>query len=287
MNMEIKNNSKKIIWLASYPKSGNTWFRAFLTALFNEGQVDINDIKTDGMFSSRVIFDACTDLDSTYLYDSEVKIMQPEVFTHLAGLEFKEKLFIKIHDAYRNNDNEEPIIPTAPTQCALYFIRNPLDIAGSLANHMNITIAKAVKLMNDPLGSLAIQKNNRNTNVQIEQLMFSWSEHVTSWVSHSAFPVLVIKYEDMLLNSLKTFTRAVEFMEMQFSEDKIINAIQACSFEKLKQQEQEKKFKELIYPDKPFFRAGKVGNGHNEIPVDLIDQLANLHKKTMRYYDYL
>ena len=84
MRNEETSELKKIVWLASYPKSGNTWFRAFLTALLNDGDLDINQMKTDGIFSSRFIFDNSTDLDSTYLYDEEVKNMLPEVFCDMA-----------------------------------------------------------------------------------------------------------------------------------------------------------------------------------------------------------
>src|SRR5258706_1512744 len=101
---ETTVGQKKIIWLASYPKSGNTWFRAFLTALLGNGDLNINQMKTDGIFSSRGIFDDATDMDSTYLLDSEVKLLLPEVFTHVISQYEKDRLFVKIHDAYTLND---------------------------------------------------------------------------------------------------------------------------------------------------------------------------------------
>src|ERR1700744_765885 len=134
-NKETAVGEKKIIWLASYPKSGNTWFRAFLTALLGDGDLNINMMKTDGIFSSRGIFDDATDMDSTYLYDDEVKQALPEVFTHVVSQYAKPRLFVKIHDAYTMSVDGTPIIPAEPTLCALYFIRNPLDVAGSFANH--------------------------------------------------------------------------------------------------------------------------------------------------------
>ena len=90
-----QNDTQKIVWLASYPKSGNTWFRAFLTTLLNEGELDINEMKTDGIFSSRQILEAFTDLDSTYLYADEVKTLIPEVFVDLESFYQKENLFYK------------------------------------------------------------------------------------------------------------------------------------------------------------------------------------------------
>src|ERR1700742_3075872 len=102
------NDQKKIVWLASYPKSGNTWFRTFLTALLNDGDLDINHIKTDGIFSSKETFENATDLDPAYLYDSEAKDLQTEVYRYLEQFSQKENMFVKIHDAYNYKDDGEP-----------------------------------------------------------------------------------------------------------------------------------------------------------------------------------
>src|SRR5690554_5847280 len=164
MHNSSQDIAKKIVWLASYPKSGNTWFRAFLSALLGDGELNINEMKTDGIFSSRGIFDSCTDLDSTYLRDEEIKVLLPDVFCNVAAEYEKERLFIKIHDAYTYNQFEQPIVPTQPSYGALYFIRNPLDIVASLANHNGSTIDQAITLMNNSKGCLARQRNNLNVN---------------------------------------------------------------------------------------------------------------------------
>src|SRR5690606_41856301 len=109
------------------------------------------------------------------------KLLLPDVFCNIAAEYVKQKLFIKIHDAYTYNQFEQPIVPTQPSYCVLYFIRNPLDIAASLANHNGSTIDQAITLMNNPKGCLARQKNNLNVNNQLKQLMFDWSGHVESW----------------------------------------------------------------------------------------------------------
>src|ERR1700755_1626042 len=100
MSNEETTEQKKIVWLASYPKSGNTWFRAFLTALLNEGDLDINQMKINGIFSSKQLFENFTDLEPAYLYHDEAKALQTEVFIHLEQFFKKDNLFIKIHDAY-------------------------------------------------------------------------------------------------------------------------------------------------------------------------------------------
>lgn len=277
---------KKIVWLASYPKSGNTWFRAFLTALLGDGDLNINEMKTDGIFSSRGIFDSCTDMDSTYLYDDEVKNMLPDVFKYQASQYQKDKLFIKIHDAYVLNSKGLPIVPDEPTLCALYFIRNPLDVAGSFANHNGGTIDEAIELMNKEKGSLAKQPGNRNVNNQFKQLMLSWSGHVSSWDKDLPFPVLVIRYEDMLADTKAVFTRAVQFMKISVTEEQIDKAIAETRFEKLQQQEDKDGFGEKNKRSKLFFRKGVAGDWVNELTPLQIKTIIEAHTEVMKRYGY-
>ncbi|HEY9003783.1 MAG TPA: sulfotransferase domain-containing protein [Mucilaginibacter sp.] len=287
---EKPEDQKKIVWLASYPKSGNTWFRAFLTALLGDGTLDINMMKTDGIFSSRKIFDDTTDLDSTYLYDDEVKQMLPEVFTEVASQYSRPRLFVKVHDAYSKNVDGIPIIPVEPTLCALYFIRNPLDVVGSFANHNAGTIDESIEIMNNPRGTLARQNRLRgemNINYQFTQLMFSWSDHAESWTNPEVpFPVLVLRYEDMLHDTLNTFSKAVAFMGLEKTTEEIEKAINQCRFEKLKEQEKENGFMEKNRKSESFFRSGKSGGWKNELTPEQIRSIVDNHRAVMEKYGY-
>ena len=220
----------KILWLASYPKSGNTWFRAFLTALMNEGKVDINDLDTDGIFSSRQLFDAVADVDSRDLYDEEAKLMIADVYRSLACDGDKMRI-VKVHDAFEADNEGNSIIPEDVTHGALYFIRNPLDIAGSLANHMHSSIQDAVNTMNNKAAKMAEQPGNLNRNPQFMQNLCDWSSHVDSWTLKPSFPVWVVRYEDMLEHTFETFQKAVNFIGWDYSAEQILKAAEACSFE--------------------------------------------------------
>jgi hypothetical protein len=174
--------SSKILWLASYPKSGNTWLRAFLTALLNDGHVDINSLKTDGIFSSRLLFDLVTEIESMDLYREEAKCMLADVHRYLGNCG-NELRIIKIHDAFLKDSTGKNQIPEDVTHAAIYIIRNPLDIAGSLANHNHSTLQAAVNMLNDINGGLAKQINNLNILYQFSQQLCDWSGHVNSWIS--------------------------------------------------------------------------------------------------------
>jgi len=278
---------ENIIWLASYPKSGNTWFRAFLSVLLNDGDLDINQMKITGIFSSKVLFENFTDLDPAYLYDSEAKALQTEVFMHLAQFFQKKDLFIKIHDAYTYRNDDQPLVPSLCTRCAIYFIRNPLDVVGSFANHIGGTIDEAIRLMNKSDCALAVQPDNYNLNNQFKQLMLSWSGHVESWTAGLPFPVMVIRYEDMIADTYVAFSKALTFMGIAAAKEQIEAAIAASTFEQLQKKEQEKGFYEKNIKSPVFFRKGKAGNWKNELTESQIADITANHKAVMTRYNYL
>ncbi|MBN8837099.1 MAG: sulfotransferase domain-containing protein [Sphingobacteriia bacterium] len=279
---------KKIVWLASYPKSGNTWMRAFLSALLNNGEVDINKMVTKTIFSSRDFFSEYTDIDSTYLTDKEAKQLQPEVFNYLAITDKSEKIFIKVHDAYTLNQFNKPIIPTESTFCAIYIIRNPLDIVASLANHTQISINKAVHSLVDDDYCWCAQNGNINTDIQFRQYLSNWSYHVNSWTLYAPFPVYLIKYEDMVVDTFNTFKKVVKSIEAdKFNDREILKAIDAAGFAKLQEQELTSGFKENFTPKTlPFFRKGAINNWREELDVEQASSIINAHKKIMLKYNY-
>ncbi|SJZ50217.1 sulfotransferase domain-containing protein [Sediminibacterium ginsengisoli] len=279
--------AKKIVWLASYPKSGNTWFRMFLSALLkNDGAFNINTPEIQGIFSSRALFEQFTDFDSGYLYRHEVLQLLPEVFTEFANLnQSSEKLFLKVHDAYILNEKGLPIIPAAPTRCAVYFIRNPLDIVASFSNHMGKSFDQMILTMNNPMAFLASQKNNLNNESQFPQLLLSWSEHVLSWKYVTQFPVLIIRYEDMLADTLATFSRITDFIGLQASQQEINKALATTSFHQLKQQESTAGFNE-INPSRSFFRQGQAGKWVDELTKEQANLIISTHGTVMQQYGY-
>lgn len=277
----------KIVWLASYPKSGNTWFRAFLSALMEEGSVDINNLRTGGIFSFRRTFDVATDIDSEDLYDVEVKNMMADAYRGVA-LHRNYLSFTKVHDAYIYSSEGHPIIPDDVTLCGLYFMRNPLDVAGSLANHMHLSIEEAVSMLNDKNAKLAVQKGNLNKDTQLTQYLLDWSGHVISWTERPSFPVLVIRYEDMLANTFATFKQALQHIGWDVAEEDIARAISACNFDNLKKQEDNAGFREkTAAKGGKFFRTGKAGNWEKELTPEQVAKITSTHELVMRRYGYL
>ena len=107
------NNEGNIIWIASFPKSGNTWLRVFFNNLISksESSVNINQLnETYEGSSDRLAFDKIIGVDSSDLTLSEIDYYLPKV--HLFhSRKLQSKKFIKTHDAFLKNNEGEWIIP--------------------------------------------------------------------------------------------------------------------------------------------------------------------------------
>lgn len=282
---QLFQNKGKIVWLASYPKSGNTWFRCFLSALIT-GSIDLAKLKTDGIFSSRQVFDEITGFDSRVLTDKEVNLMTNAVYSEKVKYA-KQLMFIKIHDAYTINKAKLPIIPSGDTLRVIYLMRNPLDIVASFAHHNATSIDNTIKLMNNKEGYLAGPGEGLNINQQFRQLLMDWSGHVKSWTEQKNVKVTLIKYEDMLLKPEETFTTAIESMGLKISKTAIKKAITMSSFKKLSSKEKVAGFKEKNIKSSSFFRSGKSNSYLNELNQEQIEKITFFHKKLMKKYEYL
>ncbi len=275
---------KGIYWLASYPKSGNTWFRILLTTLLQGTNKPLNLDNLDGsMASSRAWINNALGFDSTYLCDDELDQLRPAIYSWYAEQDTKVN-YHKIHDAYTYVDTAKPLIPASGCLGAIYIIRNPLDVAISFAYHSNISIDMMIELMGN--FSLAVPVDIHR-HKQLRQKLLSWSHHVTSWKSASAINVLFLRYEDMLLAPFETFKKGMAFLNIDVSDAALQQAIDRTLFHKLQQQEAENGFKEKTRVAKRFFRKGIAGDWENTLTTAQIDKLIRDHGEVMYQYGYL
>ena len=279
-------HKKNIIWLASYPKSGNTWFRAFLTNLLSnsDSPANINDLTETSISSSRKIFDEYTGLSSSDLTFDEIDQMRPDVY-RMQSQESDELLFKKVHDKYYQTDNKQALFPSDISKGVVYFIRNPLDVLVSFAYHSSKPVEKMISVISD--SDYAFCDNTDRLQNQLRQNLGSWSDHVDSWTEQSNIPVHIIRYEDMINDTLKTFSKAVEFVGFKKTELQIVKAIKKSDFSVLADQEMEDGFKEKMIKSKSFFRKGEIGDWQNYLDKNAINKIINKHSKVMLKYGYL
>jgi aryl sulfotransferase len=275
-----------IFWLASYPKSGNTWFRIFLTNLQrNTGTpADINALNTTPIASARELFDDAVGYEAGDLTPEEVDRLRSRVYESLAA-STDETLFLKIHDAYSMTDADEPLVPTRATQGALYFIRNPLDVCVSFAHYGACEVEAALRAMSDDAYALGAQRDRLPP--QLRQRLLSWRQHVLSWVERPPFPVLVIRYEDMHCRPMETFTRATAFAGLPQDPERIGRALRQSAFAEVQRQEQAHGFRERVPRAASFFRQGSVGSWRQQLTPEQAERLVDAHRDVMRCFGYL
>lgn len=274
-----------IVWLASYPKSGNTWIRTFLTNILGDEseQVSINQLKTDGIFSSREIFDSVTGIESSNLTNEEIDRLRPDIYNDLSNAA-KQIMYIKAHDAYTYLPDGRPLFGTEKAR-AVYILRNPLDVAVSYANHMGKDLDTTIALMGD-MSHVMCANKGRLYN-QLRQRLLTWSGHAESWTRQRDIPTLLIRYEDMKRSPIRTFDGIVRFLGIDCSQRRLQDAIEMSSFSRLKKQEQAEGFKEKP-PNAPcFFRKGEVGDWRYHLSEVQRDRLIRDHGRVMRQFGYL
>jgi hypothetical protein len=275
----------KIVWLASYPKSGNTWIRAFLTALLNPDKdgLDINNMVPSTIASSRQLFDEMSGVSASDLLPEEIDRLRPAIYRQNA-MESDELLYHKIHDAWIRLPNGEPLVPADVTRAVIYIIRNPLDVAVSFAHHLHSSIDKTIDIMNNPDYAFC-DRRDRLVN-QLRQRLLTWSGHVKSWVDESGLPVWVIRYEDMLTKSEMTFSKAVKFIGLQYTSTEIKAALELCHFSTLQKQEAEKGFSEKNMRSPSFFRKGTAGDWRNVLTREQVLKIMGAHEAMMARFGY-
>ena len=274
-----------IIWLASYPKSGNTWMRAFLTSFQSDGQpVHINKMGGGPIASGREVFDEAVGVEASELTQEEIDRYRPEVYKQRAA-KSHETLFIKIHDAYTYTSTGQPLVPTEVTLGAIYIMRNPLDVAISLANHSDISINKAIGRMGDE--NFAFSDHVRRLGSQLRQKLLPWSDHVLSWVDAAEIKVHVMRYEDMKRKPLETFASAVHFAGLRDDPELVRKAIEFSSFQRLQQQEQENGFKERPSRVETFFRKGEADSWKDVLTEEQVSRIIEANGAVMNRFGYL
>lgn len=272
-----------IVWLASYPKSGNTWLRTWLTNyLLKEDQpVSINQLIGDSEAVDRELFNELIGIDSTELKTYEIMNLRPQFHKHLAE-ERRAPYFIKVHDTY--SYKSLPLFPESVTLGVIYIVRNPLDVAVSYAHHDNLDLSKIIELMCDSENILYNWPHK--TYTQLPQLISSWSRHVESWVYESTLPTLVIKYEDMHLKPLETFSKIIQFLGLDMIHTKMELAVDFSKFTSLQQQEERQGFNMKQPSAKSFFRHGKIGSWKEALSKEQVRKINDDQGFVMKKFNY-
>ena len=263
-----------IIWIPSYPKSGNTYLRSFLSSYYysTKGKFDFSLLLNINQFPSLRYSDT-----KSYTYVDAAKNWTNNQKKFFA----KEKLFfLKTHNSLEEYFGYKFTKPSE-TLGAIYIVRDPRNIISSMCNHYSMDFNEAYNKMIDQNASLALK--NSDGDLSNFSFLGSWSNHYRSWKNNFEFRTLIIKYEDLEKDAYSVFWKTLIFIEEltgknePINKKKFENSINSTNFSNLKQQEKLNGFKESLSYKKGnktnFFNLGFKNKWEEILPKEISDKI--------------
>jgi aryl sulfotransferase len=224
-------------------------------------------------------------VEASALAQSTIARTRPLVYRQLVA-EATEMLYLKVHDAWGLADDGTPLFPADVTAGVVYIVRNPLDVAGSFANHMGVELETVVEWMCSD--SFVMASEDERIGDQLSQLLSSWSGHVRSWLDQSGLPHVIVRYEELHRQPVATLREVVRFCGLPVDDGRLGKAIAFSTFTELRRQELADGFAERLSASRTrFFRRGEVDCWCDELPEALARRLIEEHCETMRRLGYL
>lgn len=266
--------------LASYPKSGNTWVRALLTALRGTGHVDLNDLEGTNRLANATLVEAEVAVDPTELTLDELDEVRAELYrrSHRPGSPYT---FHKTHAVNRTLPSGRRLVDERCGR-AIYVIRHPFDVAVSYSHFIAVDLDEIVTQMLN-VHAVLDRPSSRRSNV-LPECLSSWTEHVASWCVEPALPTLVVRYEDLLADTAQQLARIARFLGLDATDAAIAGAVESSRFDRLQQAEAETGFAMKPATAERFFRSGVRGEGGRTLSRDNRARLvAAFHQMMDRY----
>ena len=274
-----------IIWLASYPKSGNTFVRSLLSSYFfsEEGYFDFNYLKSIKQFPSKQLFKKIgitTNNEDEILKNYNHAQEYINKRAPLILLKTHSSLFEINKTKFTNLDNSLGVI---------YIVRDPRNVVTSFSNHFNLDINESAKriISNSVLGE--------STNEKVITYVLSWKYHYESWkLFKKEKKYLLVEYEKLIKNPREILTKMLNFIfrlsnnNSKIDYKKIDNVISSTTFEKLKDLEKKDNFDEKPKSMKSsFFKLGEKNKWQNLLDQDVEKMITNEFKKEMKELGYM
>ena len=287
-----------IIWLASYPKSGNTWVRSFLNSLLftKDGNANLQTIKNIYQFPVRSQF-------GNLIHDQNkidnLKLLSENWIPIQKKLNEDKKIrFIKTHHALCKVEGNS-FTDSDNTHGVIYIVRDPRNVITSIKHHYSkSSYEDSLKFMlneNKILGRDLRYKQDTYLDQDIVTLTSSWKTNYNSWKNFKK-NYLLIKYEDLLEDESKEFNKIIEYLSTilstNFEKEKIDKAINTNNFNNLQKIENTEGFEESVKDNKTgktkaFFNLGPRNNWQKLLPADIKEKIEFNFKNEMKELNYI
>ena len=282
-----------IIWLASYPKSGNTFVRAFLSAYYfsKNGEFDFSQISRIDQFPHEKYFKE--KVNSINEASKQWVPIQKEINKD------KKIRFFKTHSFLGNYQGNQFTSPET-TLGAIYIVRDPRNVLSSLKNHYSFDDNKALEMIKDKTRSLM---SNNGSHASLTYIS-SWAENYLSWFSNNQFRRLFVKYEDLISNKYETFRDIIVFTNTLMNrvegvnKSKLQKAIETTNFDVFKKREMSevfdgsetsfKSWRKFHSENKNlFFNLGPENNWKKILNTEISNEIETSFEKEMKELGYL
>ncbi len=273
-----------IVWISSYPKSGNTWTRIFLANLIlNENEpitpdrvAEVCMSEASKSWTAPLLKDGQSFDDLSFLDIAKLRIEAQKRAVKIN----KNVVLLKTHN-YLGEFAGLPLCNMSATAAAIYIVRDPRDVAVSGADHFGVSLDETIELMNKPS---AMSEPDES---QIYEVYSSWSKHVKSWTQSKHNRLIVLRYEDMLADPHKVLGDLARKLGVTKDEERIKRAVEFSSFKQLQALEAEKGFVERSHKSEKFFRSGKAGGWREVLTDKQRYRIEKDHKAQMTRFGYL
>ena len=279
-----------IIWIASYPKSGNTWLRSIISALVysKDGIFTFDKLSKIDQFPEKKFF---KDLVKNFRDFDEIK---KNWITAQDKINLDEKIkFFKTHqgnfkignDHFTNNQN---------TQAVIYIVRDPRNLVTSISNHYSLSLNEACNFLTSP-ELMGNGKSWEEKKDGIFNFLGKWNEHYKSWTNNTK-NLLLLRYEDLINEPKKELEKIIFFLNKYINFDtndiKIDNILESTNFKNLKKMEQEGSFTENVIKKETgsnvnFFNLGPKNIWQNSLDKKIIKKIEDDFKDEMKEIGYL
>ena len=281
-----------IIWIASYPKSGNTWVRSLLSYYFfsKSEKFNFDLLKHIPNFNTADFLDNKNPIKSN---DDIIKSWIPvQKFIHE---KFKQNLFFKTHNVCVTSKGEKFTNNDVSAGC-IYVVRDPRNVITSYKNFENQTYENIIKNMIDEEGFLLSNKSTfEKFGIKGIEVISSWASHYNSWVHNNTnIPICLIKYEDLVENPSLEFNKIFDFLKKinnekktEINKEKLEKTISETNFKNLRDLENNNDFAEKQNREVNFFNQGIENDWKKILPKNISSIIERKFEREMKELGYL